>query len=70
MTVGALPEIWSSIFPDGNYILSANEGEPNLDYSIDPLGSVSIIEVANDYAVLPLNFDNFKTNDICWRPRA
>ena len=57
--VGALPDM-VTFSPDGHYILSANEGEPNLDYSIDPLGTVSIIEVANDYAVTTLNFDNFK----------
>lgn len=59
VTVGALPDM-VTFSPDGHYILSANEGEPNLDYSIDPLGTVSIIEVANDYAVTTLNFDNFK----------
>ncbi len=36
--------------PDGKSILTANEGEPNSDYSIDPLGTVSIISVKENYA--------------------
>lgn len=30
--------------PDGKRILTADEGEPSLDHSIDPLGSVTIID--------------------------
>ena len=44
-TVGVQPDM--IIFtPDGNKILVANEGQPNLDYSIDPEGSVSIIDIS------------------------
>lgn len=32
--------------PDGNWLLCANEGEPNDDYSIDPEGSIGVIDIS------------------------
>lgn len=60
ITVGALPDmvVYS---PDGKYILSANEGEPSTDYTNDPQGTVSIINVANNYSVTTLNFASFSS---------
>jgi 2',3'-cyclic-nucleotide 2'-phosphodiesterase/3'-nucleotidase/5'-nucleotidase len=46
---GALPDMLT-FTPDGNAILVANEGEPNDDYSVDPEGSITHIDLSSGLA--------------------
>jgi len=59
---GALPDM-VTFSPDGKYIVAANEGEPNDDYTIDPEGSITIIDVSK-IEINTLFFGNFNGRDI------
>ncbi len=48
---GALPDM-VTFTPDGNTVLVANEGEPSDDYSNDPEGSVTVIDVSGGAGAL------------------
>lgn len=58
--VGALPDM-VTFSPDGKLIVTANEGEPNNAYTLDPEGTISIIEVEKGFAVQTLGFQSFES---------
>ena len=67
--VGALPDD-VKYSPDGKLIISANEGEPSPDYTNDPLGTISIISVKDNYAVVTLDFASFTAMEVSLKSRG
>lgn len=68
-TVGSLPDMLT-FTPDGSKIVVANEGEPNDDYTVDPEGSISVIELSRPIrkltqnAVTHLSFSQFNNANL------
>ncbi|MDN4013621.1 choice-of-anchor I family protein [Chryseobacterium gambrini] len=64
VTVGALPDM-ITFSPDGTKVMTANEGEPNDSYTVDPEGTISIIDISGGISnltqsnVTTLNFNAF-----------
>lgn len=64
VTVGALPDM-VAFTPDGTKVMTANEGEPNDAYTVDPEGTISIIDISGGIGnltqsnVTTLNFNSF-----------
>jgi len=69
VTVGAQPDV-ITFTPDGKYVLTANEGEPSVNYTTDPEGSVSIIDISkgvigiSQSAVRTADFKAFKKEEL------
>lgn len=66
---GALPDM-ITFTPDGSKVLTANEGEPNASYSVDPPGTVTIVDISGgvanltDAAVTHVGFEQFTRDSI------
>jgi hypothetical protein len=63
---GALPDM-VALSSDGQTILTANEGEPNGDYSIDPEGSITVVDISQGYVekaqVKQVSFASFNVGE-------
>ncbi len=49
VTAGAMPDM-ITFSKDGTKVLAANEGQPSTDYTVDPEGSVTIVDIAGGVA--------------------
>lgn len=59
--VGVLPDM-VAFSPDSSKVVVANEGEPSGDYTVDPEGSISIINIANNTVAdtaISLTFESY-----------
>ncbi|MEM7130035.1 MAG: choice-of-anchor I family protein [Chloroflexota bacterium] len=69
VTVGALPDMLT-FTPDGTKVVVANEGEPNDEYTNDPEGTVTIIDVSSgvdnlaDENVTHVSFTTFNNAEL------
>ncbi|MGB0405820.1 MAG: choice-of-anchor I domain-containing protein, partial [Pseudomonadales bacterium] len=67
--VGALPDS-VAISPDGKTVVVANEGQPSDDYTVDPDGSISVIDISGGAStvaaanVTSVTFDGLVAADI------
>ena len=75
VTVGAMPDM-ITFNNDYTKVLVACEGEPKSDYSVDPEGSVGIVDVAGGYATLSaanvtmVNFQSFNGQEAALRTQG
>ena len=46
---GVLPDM-ITFTPDGRYVLTADEGQPSDDYTVDPPGTITVIDVSGGFA--------------------
>ncbi|MDE1464514.1 choice-of-anchor I family protein [Spartinivicinus poritis] len=63
---GALPDM-VSFSKDGRYIATANEGEPNANYQVDPEGSITLVDLVNGPAnanVQQIHFNAFNKGEV------
>ncbi|SRX55249.1 choice-of-anchor I family protein [Aequorivita sp. CIP111184] len=69
LEVGSLPDMLT-FSPDGTKLLVANEGQPSDDYTVDPEGSISLIDVSaglgniSQADVTTLNFNSFDSQQV------